>query len=385
MPISKIPGLYFDETTEYELVGTGGKIPVIIGATGNSAATGYKIDGTQINKFSGWEEVNRSVANGGIGTDTSTNKLLAFLEEFFEEAEVKTPGDIGVPYIYVIDVGDGTTKTSWTNALTTAKTKPDATVEAYVGAESITSYDLDDFIAGAAASIETETQNLNLRVGFATKAGASDADLIALNPSTGGILNSRMGICEPLKFGKIVARICTAEYYIEPGYPTYRSVKPGTFLQRTKAQELALQNAGIIFNRDERVDTDTYCRINLATSTAFAKTNRPADALFHSRFIADNLLRQIFKAVYPQIKANEVVSNIVKNQTKVDAIIAEEVRAERIIPYNGTTGEGTLLSLVESDSEPYDMELIGQIQPVNCTVAINVKVTIKNPAVVATA
>ena len=110
MPISKIPGLYFDETTEYELVGTGGKIPVIIGATGNSAATGYKIDGTQINKFSGWEEVNRSVANGGIGTDTSTNKLLAFLEEFFEEAEVKTPGDIGVPYIYVIDVGDGTTQ-----------------------------------------------------------------------------------------------------------------------------------------------------------------------------------------------------------------------------------------------------------------------------------
>ena len=103
MPISKIPGLYFDETTEYELVGTGGKIPVIIGATGNSAATGYKIDGTQINKFSGWEEVNRSVANGGIGTDTSTNKLLAFLEEFFEEAEVKIPGDIGkgkIQHIY---------------------------------------------------------------------------------------------------------------------------------------------------------------------------------------------------------------------------------------------------------------------------------------------
>ena len=107
--------------------------------------------------------------------------------------------------------------------------------------------------------------------------------------------------------------------------------------------------------------------------------------MFHARFNADHLLRQIFKAVYPQIKANEIVSNIVKNQTKVDAIVAEEVRAERIIPYNSTTGEGTILSLVESDSEPYDMELIGQIQPVNCTVAINVKVTIKNPAVVATA
>lgn len=385
MPISKIPGLYFDESTEFEVVGTGAKIPVIIGTTGNSSATGYAVDGTQINKFSSWEEVNRTIANGGIGTDTSTNKVLAFLKDFFEEAEVRSPGQLGVPYIYVIDVGAGTTKTSWTNALTTAKTKPDATVEVYVGANNISDYTLAAFLAGAAASIATETANLNLRVGFGTQENATDANLIALNPSSGGILSSRIGICEDQLFGKTIARICTTEYYIEPGYLEYRSVTPGTFKDRTKAEELALQNAGIIFNHDERVDTDTYCRINLSTSTSFAATNRPADALFHARFNADHLLRQIFKAVYPQIKANEIVSNIVKNQTKVDAIVAEEVRAERIIPYNGTTGEGTLLSLVESDSEPYDMELVGQIQPVNCTVAINVKVTIKNPAVVATA
>ena len=81
MPISKIPGLYFDESTEFEVFGTGAKIPVIIGTTGNSSATGYAVDGTQINKFSSWEEVNRTIANGGIGTDTSTNKVLAFLKD----------------------------------------------------------------------------------------------------------------------------------------------------------------------------------------------------------------------------------------------------------------------------------------------------------------
>ena len=382
MPISKIPGLYFDETTEYEAVGTGAKIPVIIGATGNSAATGYKIDGTQINKFSGWEEVNRSIANGGIGTDTSTNKTLAFLKDFCEEAQPKAPGDLGVPYFYVIDVGAGTTKQSWLDALTLAKTKRDATVEIYIGAESITNYDLDAFLAGAAASIATETANLNLRVGMATKDSATDAQLIALNPSSGGILSSRIFIIEPLKFGKQAARICTTPYYIEPGYLEYRTVQPGTFKDRTKAEELALQNAGIIFSHDEKVDTDTYCRINLSTSTAFAKTNRPADALGHARFISDNLLRQIFKAVYPQVKANEVNSNIAKNQTRVDAIVDDEVRAERIIPYDSSTGKGTLLTLIESDSEPYDMELIGQIQPVNCTAAINIRVTIKNPSAV---
>ena len=37
MPITKKPGVYFNETTEYELQGNGGKIPVFIGKTGNNA------------------------------------------------------------------------------------------------------------------------------------------------------------------------------------------------------------------------------------------------------------------------------------------------------------------------------------------------------------
>ena len=72
-----------------------------------------------------------------------------------------------------------------------------------------------------------------------------------------------------------------------------------------------------------------------------------------------------------------------KAQTKVDAVIDEEVRLERMIPYNNETGDGTRLTLVESDSNPYDMELKGQIQGINCTTAIIVKAKIKNPAVIA--
>jgi len=382
MAITKIPGVYFNETTEFELQGNGGKIPVFIGKTGNSAATGYKVDGTQINKFANWNEVNRTIANGGIGTDTTTNPLLAVLKEFFEEAEVRDSADVGVPYIYVIDVGAGTSKDVWLAALTTAKTKTDATVEVYYGAENIsdTGYTISNFIAAAAASITTETANLNLRTAFTTCAAATDAQLIALNPSSGGILKSRIGLIEPDKFGKHVAKICCTPYYIEPGFLPFRTIEPGTFKDRTDAQMLALQNAGIIFGADEIVSDLIVTRINLGVSTAFAANPRPSDSLFHARFNADHLLREVFKAVFPQIKANETASYIVKAQTKVDAVIDAEVEAERMIPYNSETGDGTKLTLVESDSNPYDMDLVGQIQGINATMAIQVKVTIKNPA-----
>ena len=382
MAITKIPGVYFNETTEFELQGNGGKIPVFIGKTGNSAATGYKVDGTQINKFANWNEVNRTIANGGIGTDTTTNPLLAVLKEFFEEAEVRDSADVGIPYIYVIDVGAGTSKDVWLAALTTAKTKTDATVEVYYGAENIsdTGYTISNFIAAAAASITTETANLNLRTAFTTCAAATDAQLIALNPSSGGILKSRIGLIEPDKFGKHVAKICCTPYYIEPGFLPFRTIEPGTFKDRTDAQMLALQNAGIIFGADEIVSDLIVTRINLGVSTAFAANPRPSDSLFHARFNADHLLREVFKAVFPQIKANETASYIVKAQTKVDAVIDAEVEAERMIPYNSETGDGTKLTLVESDSNPYDMDLVGQIQGINATMAIQVKVTIKNPA-----
>ena len=382
MAITKRPGVYYTETTEYELQGNGGKIPVFIGKTGNSATTGYAVDGTQILRFANYGEACRTIANGGIGTDPDTNPLLAVLKEFFEEAEPKAAEDIGIPYVYVIDVGAGTSKTAWLTALTTAKTKREAIVEVYYGAENISDdgYTLTNFLAAAAASISTESANLNLRTGFATKADATDAQLIALNPSTGGILKSRIGLIEPDKFGKHVAMLCCTPYYIEPGFLTYRTVEPGEFKERTDAEILALQNAGIIFGADEVVSDLVVCRINLGVSTAFAANPRPADALFHARFNADHLLREVFKAVFTQVKANETASYIVKAQTKVDAIVDDEVEAERMIPYNSENGNGTKLTLIEANSDPYDMELIGQIQPINCTIAINVKIQIKNPA-----
>lgn len=60
MPITKLPGVYYDEKVTYELTGEGSKIPVIIGATGNSGTETYKVDGTVIRKFTSWDDVNKA-------------------------------------------------------------------------------------------------------------------------------------------------------------------------------------------------------------------------------------------------------------------------------------------------------------------------------------
>ena len=134
MATSEIPGVYYDEDVIYALTGEGSKIPVIIGATGNTYDEehnpNYKVDGTVIRKYYNWDEVNVAItaSNPGVGvySENTTNQLSKFLKEFFEEARLQFNSDVGVPYIYVIDVGDGTVKQSWLNAIDLAKSKLDA-------------------------------------------------------------------------------------------------------------------------------------------------------------------------------------------------------------------------------------------------------------------
>lgn len=397
MPITKLPGVYYDENVTYELSGEGSKIPVFIGVTNNTQVEGstYKTDGTQIRKFTGWDDVNNPITaeKPGIGQypteGTTNNQLLKLLKEFFEESKLLINSDIGVPYIYVIDVGDGKTKAHWINALDKAKTVLDATVEVYVGADAITGYTLKNFLDGAYKGIDNQSigikgalQDLDLRCAFTTTGynnpdGVSDSDLIALTNEQSGVQYSRIGICEPYLFGKTIARICCTPANTEPGYLVYRSVEPETFKARTKAQMLNLQNAGIIFNRDEHINGNVYPKMNLCVATSFAATTRPADALFHARFNADALLRDVFEACYAQIKANESASNLAYLQTRINKIVNDRVSAEEMVKYDERTEAGTKLTVKESDADPYSLIITGQIQPIKCTIAIEVEATVK--------
>ena len=354
----------------------------------------YKVDGTSFLTFNKMSEALKPVVTGGdkwkdetgIGLPTDEgNEVAKVIDEFYQESKLSQSTDIGVPYFYVIDVGDGTDSEIWYKALETAKTLTDATVEIYIGAEAIDGVTLKEFLITAVDSIAQDTEELDLRYGFVTMKDATDEQLKALASDlrasySGDALYklSRLGICEPFLFGKTMSRICCTPYNTEPGYFKYRSVVPNTFIKRTKEEMKALQDAGIIFNRDEQVNDSKYPKINLCVSTSFGATNdRPADSLFHARFNADDLLREVFEVCYSQIKANESETNIAHLQTRVNKIVNDRVSNEETVKYNDRTEQGTRLIVRESDEEPYNLVVEGQLQPVKCTIAIRVQATIK--------
>lgn len=392
MVFNKIPGVYLNEDVDYELSGVGSKIPVFIGKTGNTGSADYKVDGSVALKFTNYDDANKAITAGGIGLDNDLNKIL---KNFFEEAKLKQPDDIGVPYVYVIDVGAGTSRDAWLTAVETAFSKIDASIMAFVGTENIqytpegaeepVTYSVVDLAKAVKVAIDTRTHTFELWNAFFTKKDATDAQLIALTDATNGVQKSRIGIIEwdNYRFGKTVARICLTPFNQEVGFIKYRSVESGEFPERNLTQKLALQNAGIIFNHDEMYSNEMNPRMNICLATSYAATNKPADAMFHARFIADALLKDIYEAIYPLIKANDTASNLVKIQVKIDTVIDEYIRNGDCIGFNKDTGLGTRLIAQASDKDPYDVEIVGSIQPVNAILAIDVKEKLNTAAVYA--
>lgn len=423
-----LPGVYYDEDVTYESTGVGSKIPIFIGKTGNSvtASDKYKTDGSQVLRFTNKSKALREIRKTGddwedytgIGTyydddgepiTGSTNLLAKAIYEFYEEARLLQSTDIGVPYIYVIDLGDATSWDDWNRALDTAKSLYDAQVEVYVGIEGIKkgndSKAPSVFLSACSDKIFEETKYLDLRYGYATIGYADTTDnyktsvnndgnddsldevtLVGLSKSLRNIHSntdsikklSRVGIVEPLLFGKHIARICCTPFDIEPGYYTYRSVTKNTFHKRNKSQMQLLQKNGIIFGRDEHINGKVYPKMNLCVSVAFGNDNgRPSDSLFHARFLADDLLREVFEACYSQIKANESSTNLAYLQTRINKIVNDRVSSELMIRYNEKTEAGTRLLVKESEDDPYTLIVYGQIQPQKVTIAIEVQGTVK--------
>lgn len=392
MVFNKIPGVYLNEDVDYELSGVGSKIPVFIGKTGNTGTSDYKVDGSVALKFSSYDELNVATTAGGIGLNNDLNKVL---KNFFEEARLKQPEDIGVPHVYVIDVGAGTDRDAWLTAIETAFSKIDASIMAFSGTEGIqyiptgetdpVSYSVVDLAKAVRVAIDTRTHTFELWNAFFTQKDATDSQLIALTNADTGVQKSRIGIVEwdNYRFGKTIARICLTPFNQEVGFIKYRSVEAGEFPERNITQKLALQNAGIIFNSDEMYEDEMNPRMNICLASSYAATNKPADAMFHARFIADSLLKDVYEAVYPFIKANDTASNLVKIQVKIDTVIDQYIRDGNCVAFNKDTGLGTRLIAQPSNKDPYDVEIVGSIQPINAILAIDVKEKLNTAAVYA--
>ncbi len=385
MAITETPKVkYYEGDSNPSLSGEGGQIPIIIGITNNSNPK------TGIQKFKNYSACNATVANGGLGTDTATNPLLAFLKEFFEENKKINSDDLSVPYVYVVDLGTGVTTTgeganatstlttsAWTNAMALAKSKREVQAEIFVGFEK--SHGIANIIGlldSAAEKIKDDSEDGNPRIAYFTIKDCTDAELkeIADDTKTNYIQNSRVGLAEYKLFGKTCANILNTPYYEEPGYSDYRSVTPGIFTERTPEEENELQAAGVIFNHDERAGSEIHPKINLAVSTAFGASadSRPNDALLHARRNVDQLIREAYMVLYSQLKNNETENNINYLQADLDVLVNSKIRA-------GEMMDGTEINVTEDEVNPYDLHAQGVAVPVNSTLLIGFSMYIEQP------
>lgn len=385
MAITETPKVkYYEGTSNPTLNGEGGEIPIIIGISNNAnPAAG-------IQKFKNFSACNATVANGGLGTSTTNNPLLAFLKDFFEENKKINSDDLSVPYVYVIDLGVGTTTTgngndavtslttaAWTNAMALAKSKREVQAEVFVGFKKAHgTSDIIDLLKAAAESIDDDSEDGNPRIAYFTIEGCTDAELkqIADDTQAKFIQDSRVGFAEHLLFGKTIANILCTPHDEEPGYSDYRSVTPGTFTERTPDEEDELQASGVIFNRDERAGSEIHPRINLAVSTAFGASadSRPNDALLHARRNVDQLIREAYMILYTQLKRNETETNINYLQSDLDVLVNAKIR-------NGEMHDGTEINVTEDEVNPYDLHAEGVAAPTNSTLLIGFSMYIEQP------
>lgn len=382
MAITETPKVkYYEGTSNPTLSGSGGQIPIIIGISNNANPA------NNIQKFKNFSACNASVDNGGLGTDTTNNPLLAFLEDFFEENKKKNSDELSVPYVYVIDLGAGGTTTGtgefslttsdWTNAMALAKSKREIQAEVYVGfKKSHTVASITSLMDSAVDKISDDSKTGNPRVAYFTIEGCTDTELkeIADDTKTNYIQNSRAILCEYPLLGKTVAHILNTPPEEEPGYTDYRSVTPGTFTERTPEEEDELQAAGVLFNRDERAGSEIHPRINLAVTTAFAASldSRPNDALLHARRNVDQLIREAYMILYTQLKRNETEVNLNFLQSDLDVLVNAKIR-------EGIMKDGTDILIVEDEVNPYDLHAEGVAVPVNSTLLIGFSMYIEQP------
>lgn len=363
--ISETPKIkVYKEDSSKLLTGEGGEVPIFIGATGNSSPN------SAILEFKNYKEATAApnATKPGIGPEAATNYMLPIIKDFLEETFKINSDDIGVPHIFVKDLGEATAATAapWTTAKEDSRKKADIQVEAYVFKSTDALDKIIDILTAVAASLKEDTRKGKPRIAYATVQGWTDEQLKTLtqgtNEVTKNIRDVDIAIIEYHKFGKQLARICTTPYYDEPGYYEYRSVSAGTFTERTDDEEEELQEKGIIFSHDEKPGKIPYPKINLAVSTAHAipEDERPKLSLIHANRNVNQLIRDAMEVIYPQLKRRETETFIQEVQADLDLLCGDKIKA-------GYMKEGTEVTAVEYLDSPYTLKLKVKASPVNIT------------------
>lgn len=192
--------------------------------------------------------------------------------------------------------------------------------------------------------------------------------------TTNSISKSRIYLIEPLWYGKTVGRISITPYDMEPGYYSYNTLTSDQIIIRKPSERLNLQMGGVIFNQLEETSSEEYIKINRTQAVSSNLNNQPPDSLYQSRNLCDVLLERLFDTCYPQLKNKETETNISYLQTTINKVVNDAITdGDFVPPYTvGNERKGTFINVQESNEDAYDLELIGMIQPVNCTYSIHI-------------
>ena len=385
MTIEQTPNITYTETDQNpKMIGSGAVIPLVIGQTGNTVEP----DNITIKKYKSLTQIGATVANGGIG-NADSNMSYQFFKKFLKETKKIYSDDVGLPYVYFIDMGSiaFTNGEAWAKAFNLAMTQRDIGKIAIVGFKkanattAISASEIANIVgilsAGNQIIVEDSKKGSPKRLMF-TVADATDEDMMKItdDASASFIQKSRVLPCAPDFYPEMVARFCLTPYDEEPGYYDFRSVSPDDVVVRTEDMEEDLQNAGINFIRKEMEGSIEHARICLGVSSAMAANIRPNDVLPHFRRNVDHLINRIVVAAYPYLKRNESKSSIEMFQTDIDTIVEEEIE-------NGAMQEGTEITAVESDINPFQIFIKGNAKPVNATLYIGVEMYISEPNILA--
>lgn len=385
MTIEKTPNITYTETDQNpKMIGSGAVIPLIIGQTGNTVEP----SNITIKKYKSLTQIGATVANGGIG-NADSNMSYQFFKKFLKETKKVYSDDTGLPFVYFIDMGTipFTNGEAWAKAFNLAMTQKDIGKIGLVGFKkadttaAITANEIAT-IVGILSScnqiiIEDSKKGSPKRLMF-TVEDATDADMMKITDDSSAtfIQKSRILPCVPDHYPEMVARYCLTPYDEEPGFYDFRSVSPEDVIVRTEDMEETLQNAGINFIRKEMEGSIEHARICLGVSSAMAADIRSHDVLPHFRRNVDHLINRIVVAAYPYLKRNESKSSIEMFQTDIDTIVEEEIE-------KGAMQEGTEITAVESDVNPFQIFIKGNAKPVNATLYIGVEMYISEPNILA--
>lgn len=362
MTINRLPGVYFTETVNTITVETE-RIPLFVVQT----STAIDID-NKLTYYENFETFKTAVEGKGL---TNT---VAFMEQAFTSR--------GYTNFYVYSVKQDTSA-AFTSVLTDCGSHTEIRDVFYFeetksGTSNTILQKVTALVAGVNANYEVGAFRQLFIIPFGTIEDAvENAENVAPETtvynwftSTTFPQSGRLTFIVPdmAYAGAIGGEIIHREYNDEIGYTQLNASISTLTYNFTDTQLLGLANAGVLTIREERVAGAIGYRIVAGVNTGFSANT--ADGLIISRTIADELLGDVRDAGQQYIKVKESENARLFLQSNIDAIIATYVGEGDVIE------AGTSLVVSPDASNPYVLNVTGNIQTVGSILAIEVNSTI---------